>query len=169
MLYPIYIYINSYIPGLTHFIQKMYFVGVAKEERIAKFNYLERQQGLEMIEKISNGDMDSATLEHIQDNPRLAEIYETVSDPNMRKIFMEEVHTHHKDNQFEATDNLNNDSFVHLVGKVDILASIAEANNDNLRREQQDKAGDYMFKKKKKKKPTKTEQQEAQKQNQPKL
>ena len=75
----------------------------------------------------------------------------------------------HKDNQFEATDNLNNDSFVHLVGKVDILAIIVEANNDNLRREQQDKAGDYMFKKKKKKKLTKTEQQEAQKRNQPKL
>ncbi|MGH2079654.1 MobQ family relaxase [Aerococcus urinaeequi] len=144
-------------------------VGIVQEERIAKFNYLERQQGLEMIEKLSNGDMDSATLEHIQDNPRLAEIYKTVSDPNMRKIFMEEVHTHHKDNQFEATDNLNNDSFAHLVGKVDILASIAEANNDNLRREQQDKAGDYMFKKKKKKKLTKTEQQEAQKRNQPKL
>lgn len=67
----------------------MYFVGVAKEERIAKFNYLERQQGLEMIEKISNGDMDSATLDRIQENPRLAEIYETVSDPNMRKIFKE--------------------------------------------------------------------------------
>lgn len=144
-------------------------VGIVQEERVAKFNYLERQQGLEMIEKISNGDMDSATLEHIQDNPRLAEIYETVSDPNMRKIFMEEVHTHHKDSQFVATENLNNDSFVHLVGKVDILASIAEANNDNLRREQQDKAGEYMFKKKKKKKLTRTEQQEAQKQNQPKL
>ncbi|MGH2089500.1 hypothetical protein [Aerococcus urinaeequi] len=122
-----------------------------------------------MIEKIANGDMDSATLDRIQENPRLAEIYETVSDPNMRKIFMEEVHAYHKDKQFEATDNLNNDSFVHLVGKVDILASIAEANNDNLRREQQDKAGDYMFKKKKKEKLTKTEQQEAQKQNQPKL
>ncbi|MFW3505531.1 hypothetical protein ACN68I_07015 [Aerococcus viridans] len=147
----------------------MYFVGVAKEERIAKFNYLERQQGLEIIENMSNSDMDSEILDRIQENLRLAEIYETVSDPNMRKIFMEEVHTHHKDNQFEAIDNLNNDSFVHLVGKVDILASIAEANNDNLRREQQDKAGDYMFKKKKKKKLTKTEQQEAQKQNQPKL
>ncbi|WP_016897810.1 hypothetical protein [Aerococcus viridans] len=147
----------------------MYFVGVAKEECIAKFNYLERQQGLEIIENMSNSDMDSEILDRIQENPRLDEIYEKVSDSNMRKIFMEEVHAYHKDNQFEATDNLNNDSFVHLVGKVDILASIAGANNDNLRREQQDKAGDYMFKKKIKKKLTKSEQQEAQKQNQPKL
>lgn len=52
MLYPIFLYINPYILGFTHFIQKLYFVGVAKEERIAKFNHLERQQGLKMIEKI---------------------------------------------------------------------------------------------------------------------
>lgn len=66
MLYPIYIYINSYIPGLTHFIQKMYFVGVAQEERIAKFNYLECQQGLEIIENMSNSDMNSEILDRIQ-------------------------------------------------------------------------------------------------------
>ena len=47
---------------LTHFIQKLYFVGVAKEERIAKFNYLECQQGLEIIENMSNSDMDSEVL-----------------------------------------------------------------------------------------------------------
>ena len=38
--------------------------------------------------KISNGNMDSVTLDHIQENPRLSEIYETVTDPNIRKIFM---------------------------------------------------------------------------------
>lgn len=51
---------------LTHFIQKLYFVGVAKEERIAKFNYLECQQGLEIIENMSNSDMNSEILDRIQ-------------------------------------------------------------------------------------------------------
>lgn len=45
----------------------MYFVGVAQEERIAKLIiYLECQQGLEIIENMSNSDMDSEILDRIQ-------------------------------------------------------------------------------------------------------
>ena len=139
---------------------------IVNEERVPKFNYLERQQGLVMIEKMDNGEMTKKDIEYIQANPRLSEIYETISDKSMRSMFMAEV----KDYENNELDTYKTNSFSSLVGKIDLLGSISEANNDNLRREQQDRFSDHVFKKKKDdKKLTKKGIQKAQKQNQPKL
>ncbi len=139
---------------------------IVNEERVPKFNYLERQQGLAMIEKMDNGEMTKKDIEYIQANPRLSEIYETISDKSMRSMFMEEV----KDYENNELDTYRTNSFSSLVGKIDLLGSISEANNDNLRREQQDRFSDHVFKKKKDdKKLTKKGIQKEQKQNQPKL
>ena len=139
---------------------------IVNEERVPKFNYLERQQGLAMIEKMDNGEMTKKDIEYIQANPRLSEIYETISDKSMRSMFMAEV----KDYENNELDTYKTNSFSSLVGKIDLLGSISEANNDNLRREQQDRFSDHVFKKKKDdKKLTKKGIQKEQKQNQPKL
>ena len=139
---------------------------IVNEERVPKFNYLERQQGLAMIEKMDNGEMTKKDIEYIQANARLSEIYETISDKSMRSMFMAEV----KDYENNELDTYKTNSFSSLVGKIDLLGSISEANNDNLRREQQDRFSDHVFKKKKDdKKLTKKGIQKEQKQNQPKL
>src|SRR5699024_2087688 len=139
---------------------------IVNEERVPKFNYLERQQGLAMIEKMDNGEMTKKDIEYIQANPRLSEIYETISDKSMRSMFMAEV----KDYENNELHTYRTNSFSSLVGKIDLLGSISEANNDNLRREQQDRFSDHVFKKKKDdKKLTKKGIQKEQKQNQPKL
>lgn len=119
-----------------------------------------------MIQKMDNGEMTEKDIENIQANPRLSEIYETVSDKSMRSIFMAEA----KNYENNDLDTYKTNSISSLVGKVDLLGSISEANNDNLRREQQDRFSDHVFKKKKENnKLTKKGIQKAQKQNQPKL
>src|SRR5699024_8580757 len=139
---------------------------IVNEERVPKFNYLERQQGLAMIEKMDNGEMTKKDIEYIQAKARLSEIYETISDKSMRSMFMAEV----KDYENNELDTYKTNTFSSLVGKIDLLGSISEANNDNLRREQQDRFSDHVFKKKKDdKKLTKKGIQKEQKQNQSKL
>lgn len=130
---------------------------IVNEERVPKFNYLERQQGLAMIEKVDNGEMTKKDIEHIKANPRLSEIYETISDKSMRSMFMAEV----KNYENNELDTYKTNSFSGLVGKIDLLGSISEANNDNLRRERQDEFSNHIFKKKKIKK---IEKQRSQKQ-----
>jgi len=116
------------------------FSSIIQSVQVNKYNRYEQEIGMSMIDKIENNQFTYEDIEKINNDYRLQEIYDTVSDEGMRNIFKEEV----KSNRKHSYTN----SFSSLVGNIRVFNSISQAQIENLRREQEDKQVKYETKKK---------------------
>lgn len=101
---------------------------VAKEQ-VNKYSYTEQKIGMNLINKIDNNEITPEKLDEIENDYRFKEIYNTVSDPDMREIFEEEYYSNQSNYQS------NNESFVGLFKNLSLYQNIAQAQNDNVKRE----------------------------------
>lgn len=130
---------------------------VIKHGKTNKYSYMELKAGLNMINEIENGKLQKGQSHIYPSNPRLQEIYQTVSDKEMQNIFLQEAKDSGLLSDLSDSQTYNNQQSYssnplgQLFNKTDILSSLYQAQEDNLRREQQAERDRNKHKAKKKK------------------
>jgi len=118
---------------------------IVNEEQVNKFSYADQKIGVQMIYNLENNQMSEQTFERIENHYRYRKIYDVVSDKNMRDIFIEEAESNgltidQSVHLYEEYEQKEQYSFASLVGKVNLLGSVVQANQENIQNEQQEKA-----------------------------
>ena len=107
-----------------------------RENVISKYSYNEQKIGMEFINKLDNNTFTKEDLKAIENDYRKKEIYETISDPAMRKLFMQEVETNGFTEQFsEQSEKQTQPLLSFLAKRINIYDNLLKATEDNKKRE----------------------------------
>lgn len=118
---------------------------IANEEQVNKFNTYEQKIGLTYLYKFDNDIFSKDELEEIQKDYQLKEIYDVVSDKNMREYFLNEVSKNGGallDSKIMIADGNNHTNQINLgflMQNINLYEDIMRGQMENLRNENEDK------------------------------
>ncbi|MDN6409205.1 MAG: hypothetical protein L0J76_03720 [Tetragenococcus halophilus] len=114
-------------------------VEASQEKFVSKYTTYEQRIGVRFIHKVENGTLTNIDMKEIESDYRKREIFDTISDPSTKKIFLDEVANN---KEFEA-DHGQDTSPESLLGKLmkntNIYEELLRASQENARRANADK------------------------------
>lgn len=123
---------------------------LSKQEQINKYSTFEQRMGLSFIEKIDNNSFESGELEMIQSDYRMKEIYDTVSDEEMKKYFIHEAYENGVYSQSHSTD-ISSFNLSFLAQNSHLYDNLIKASEDNMRKKYQENENKKRLENKRKK------------------
>lgn len=113
---------------------------LAQKEVVSKYSTVEQRMGLQLLDKIEKGKLTDEDLKSIADDYHKKELFETVSNPETRGLFLKEV----EENGISLPSNWTNYSkpslFGTLANSLKVYDNLIKSSEDNVRREMQQKS-----------------------------
>lgn len=112
---------------------------LAQGEVVNKYSTVEQRIGLQMLDKLDKGDLTNEDLNTITNDYHKKELFETISNPKTRALFIKEV----EENGLSLPSHWTNYSRLSLFGtlanSLKVYDNLLKSSEDNVRREMQNK------------------------------
>lgn len=113
---------------------------LAQKEVVSKYSTVEQRMGLQLLDKIEKGKLTDEDLKSIAEDYHKKELFETVSNPETRGLFLKEV----EENGIPLPSNWSSYSkpslFGTLANSLKVYDNLIKSSEDNARREMQQKS-----------------------------